>query len=166
MKRKLIVFMILILIFVLAISGCVRQKISEKIAENVVEKIAENASDGDVDVDITKDGVSISGDDGKMNISGGENLSWPEDAPDAIPEFEGNIFSSIVTDNSLAVGANDVALDEFGAYVGLVELAGFESGDSIEGAGAYMKQYTMDGIKLTMTYTEEAETLSILAEWE
>ena len=166
MKRKLNVFLVLILVFTLALTGCARQKISEKIAENIVEKIAENASDGDVNVDINKDGISISGEDGEMNISGGENLSWPKDVPEAIPEFKGDIYSSVVTGKSLMVGANDVDLDEFGAYIGLVELAGFESGDNIESVGVYMKHYTKDGIKLIVSYTEESESISIIAEWE
>ena len=166
MKNKFIVLLVLILVVVLAATGCARQKISEKIVENIAEKVAENESGENVDIDINEDGISISNDEGNMQISGGEDLSWPKDAPDAIPEFEGNIYSSAVSNGGMMVGVNDVELDEFGAYTGILESKGFENESTIESQGTYMKQYVKDDIDISVSYSEEAKTLTIIAQWE
>ena len=148
------------------LQGCARQKISEKIVENIAEQVAENESGEDVDIDISEDGFSISNDEGSMQISGGQDLEWPKDAPDAIPEFKGNIYSNVVSNGGMMVGINDVELDEFGAYTGILESKGFENESTFESEGTYIKQYVKDDINISVSYSEEAETLTINAQWE
>ena len=166
MKNKFTVLLVLILVVVLAASGCTRQKISEKIVENIVEKVAENESGENVDIDINEDGFSISSDEGNMRISGGEDLSWPEDIPDSIPEFKGKIYSSMASDDGFMVSINEVNLDEFGAYTGTLESKGFNNESTFESQGTFMKQYVKDEIAISVSYSEEAKTLTIIAQWE
>jgi hypothetical protein len=72
----------------------------------------------------------------------------------------------VVSNGGMMVGINDVELDEFGAYTGILESKGFENESTFESEGTYIKQYVKDDINISVSYSEEAETLTINAQWE
>ncbi|MCK5130065.1 MAG: hypothetical protein KAQ68_09440, partial [Clostridiales bacterium] len=119
MKSKIIIILVLVVAFSLLLTGCfpgkIREEITEdfgeKIKENVTDKIAEAVEDAKIDVDVDDDGITIESEDGKLEISGGDDAHWPEDAPDIIPEWNKPLVSSVITKDSLIVGSKDIKVD-------------------------------------------------------
>lgn len=77
----------LAIIALVATAGCA------KLVENAAKGAVENATG--VKVDESKDGLTISGKDGKGSVSFGDNQKLPERFPSEVPVYEGNITTSV-----------------------------------------------------------------------
>lgn len=90
--------------------GC--QSVGDKIAEEAGERIVEGATGVDVEAD--GEDVTITGEDGSSFTSSASG-ELPEDWPEDVPVYDGNITSSMVTEGkfTLAVEAEDPPVDVF-----------------------------------------------------
>lgn len=85
LKKRLILLPIF-LSFLLFSLGC-----GNTIKESITEKVIEKVTDGQVDVNTKEGEVSFGADEGSLKV--GENLEWPKNKFDSLPEPDANIMS-------------------------------------------------------------------------
>lgn len=125
MKKKSLA--VLLLIFLIILSSCGKEKAEEKLAEKIIEK----ATDGKVSVDINKGETAIKTETESMVT--GSDISWPKDELGTLPELKASI-TSVYKDSSaksVAISFTGLKPEEAKAYVeklrALDYLGGWES---------------------------------------
>ncbi|MBW6464774.1 MAG: hypothetical protein SCJ94_04565 [Bacillota bacterium] len=96
-KVRLFTLISLLIILSLTIAGC--GKTSDKVAENIIEESikAESGEDVDIDLDTQSGEVTITTSEGEVTAKTGGGMDWPENIPDYVPRFEGNIVMVMQT---------------------------------------------------------------------
>jgi multiple sugar transport system substrate-binding protein len=100
MSKKVIAFL-LVVIMIAAVGGCgIREKVNEEITEKVTEGVINKALDGEGTVDIEGGKVSIKGEDGEEFSFG--DTEWPDDgAATFIPKFTKGKITSVINSNTV-----------------------------------------------------------------
>jgi hypothetical protein len=125
MSKKVIAFL-LVVIMIAAVGGCgIREKVNEEITEKVTEGVINKALDGEGTVDIEGGKVSIKGEDGEEFSFG--DTEWPEDgAATFIPKFTKGKISSVMNSNTVCgIIIEEVEKSDFEQYVEKVKDEGF-----------------------------------------
>ncbi len=152
--------------------GC--SKAAEVISENAIEKAIESDAGGegqDVDVNIKDGGVTLTSEDGKTQISIGENTTLPKGFPDDVPLYPGlQLLGS-----SAAPGTEDYAvqatstdgIDKIAAYYGKeLKSRNWEEERTMAmamGQDMRILAYTKDGrrVHVTLHATDDSTMVSI-----
>lgn len=160
-KKYFSSLLVIIMIFslVTAFSGCgkIKEKVGEKIAEKATEKLL-----GD-NVDITKDGLEIQGEDGG-SFKTGEDLDWPEDVMNDIPEFKkGSIISVWEDGKNCTMMIEDGDEDDIEDYIEELKDMDFEDGFESNDDEIIMYSGTRESEEdtVTVTFSKTDHTVSI-----
>lgn len=107
------------LLLVLAVSLAAGVSGCSMIAEKTAERLTEEAIEGETgnQVDITKDGVTVEGEDGS-SASVGESVEVPEDFPKDVPVYDGKLTGAFTSDDTftLTLETPDSAADVVDFY--------------------------------------------------
>jgi len=103
--------------------------VAEKASEKATEKAIESASGGTAKVDLDKDKVSVTTQDGTMQM-GGTN-EWPSKIPADVPKFTYGKINSVIENTSpdgqsIIVGLEGVAMADIEKYKSALEGAGWK----------------------------------------
>lgn len=160
-KKNFSRLLVIVMVFSLmaTISGCgkIKDKVGEKIAEKATEKLL-----GD-NVDITKEGIEIKGEDGG-SFRTGEDLDWPDDVMNDIPEFKkGNIISIWGDGKNCTMLIEDGDEDDVEDYIKKLKDMDFEDGFESSDNEIIMYSGTRQSEEdtITVTYSKTDKTVSI-----
>lgn len=156
MKKLFISLFILLLLTTLI--GC-------NSSEKASEKALENAIGENVDIEIDGEKYTVEYGDGSTIEVG--TTEWPIDGPSIkLPKLnKGKITSVIKIDDSCSITIEAISKKDFDDYFEEVKNAGFNEeamtltdGDN----GLFYSANTIDGYTVSLTYTSEEQTLSML----
>jgi len=163
MSKKIIAFL-LVVIMIAAVGGCgVKEQVNEKITEKVTEGVINKALDGEGTIDIDGGKVSIKGEDGEEFSFG--DTEWPEDgAATLIPKFTEGKISSVMNSNTVCgIIIEEVEKSDFEQYVEKVKGEGFTdepfefTSDTVSSYAAQKDEKTT----ISLQYDRENEILTI-----
>jgi len=135
-----IVIVVAVLV-VLGLAGYFLQKlVFQKTGEKIAESILEGATGGDVDVTSNGEGISVSNEDGSLDI--GKNASWPSDMPSDVVEFKGgDIEMADKYDSTWTVSISNASSQEISAYIEDLKSSGWDQSEaSFDTGSASMTQ--------------------------
>ena len=146
------------LIPVLAISlvcfGCGKRQADEMAAEKIVENAIEGATGGEANVDLSGETVTIKSKEGTMVISGGENVSLPDNFPKDVPVYKGaKVLTSISSKEGMSVTlqTTDAVAKVAEFYKTQMAAQGWQSEASLD-----------TGHQTMLNYKKEARTAAVI----
>jgi len=110
--KKVIIVLLVLVIMLLTLSGCF---------QNLVKKALGGANYSSKD-----DSFVLKTEDGEAIVSGGKGQKWPTGKMGDLPEFKGNITSSISTKDGEMLTFDGVTMSDVKAYITKVKAAGYE----------------------------------------
>lgn len=152
------------LALLLLAAGC--NKLIEKAAEGATEKAIESASGGKVDVDLSEGGMTMSDEDGSMQITSGDNARLPDGWPAQLPLYPGaTLLSGAQSDDngntsmSVYFSTPDGSADVAKFYEDKALAAGYTRETSHEQDGMFIRNYAKGGQRLAVqAATEDGST--------
>lgn len=135
--------------------------VAEKVAENAIENAIEKDSGGSADVDINSGSISFKNEDG-TSVQYGQNVSIPADFPKAVPIYAGAtpVATTIAGNEATAtLTSMDSATDILAWYES--QLNGWKKEQSFDTQAYYMRTYTKDMEKITVSVGVSDNTASI-----
>ena len=135
-NRKGIILIVMVLSFSLFATGCMK-KVNEKIGTKIGEKILEKALGDDVKIDTKDNSMSIESKDGSYKV--GENIDWPGDKMNPLPEPNAKVISvsEQEDDESTIVMVHFPSKKESLDYYEQVKTLGFVEGSVTESEGYF-----------------------------
>ncbi|MGO1371874.1 MAG: hypothetical protein ACTHVE_08475 [Senegalia sp. (in: firmicutes)] len=160
-STKNLTLIIIVLIFPLFSIACT-EKAEEKIGNEIGEKVLEKTLDEDVDIDTKDKNVSVENSDGSFEA--GENLEWPSDKMNPLPNPKKNIVSvsELSEDNSILVSAEFDDSKEAREYLQDVKDLGYKQHSIEENGESFVYiGYKEDNTKVTIGYLDIYKTTQI-----
>jgi hypothetical protein len=161
MRKKLICISLMIMtIFSLSIfmTGC------QKAAEKVTEKAIEQSTGGQAKVDLNKDKVTVTTNEGTTTV-GGTN-EWPGKMPADVPKFAAGKINS-VTESSTAdhglsyyIGVEGAVLADLEKYKGQLESNGWKIESTTTMSDGYMVSASKGEQNIVYSFSKSNDTYS------
>ncbi|OQA51856.1 MAG: hypothetical protein BWY43_00786 [candidate division WS2 bacterium ADurb.Bin280] len=140
-----IIIVVVAVLVVLGVGGYFLQKmIFQKTGEKIAESILEGATGGNVDVNSNGEGISVSNEDGTLDI--GKNASWPSDLPSTVAEFKGgDVEMAGKYDNTWTISLTNASSQEVDAYIEDLKASGWDQNEANFDSGSYSMTQLSNG---------------------
>lgn len=161
-SATVVIVAIVIVLAILGIGGYLAQKfIFQKAGEKVAESLMEGVTGSDVDISSGGEGVSVSNEDGSLDI--GEGAKWPDNMPSSVPEFTGGtIQMSGEYSGTWSVTVTGATSSEVDSYIADLKALGWNQDQANFDMGtASMSQLSNGQYSLTITFSSEEGSVSI-----
>jgi len=159
-KKLLLISLLLVTVFSLSIfmTGC------QKAAEKATEKAIEQSTGGQAKVDLNKDKVTVTTNEGTTTV-GGTN-QWPAKMPADVPKFSAGKITS-VTENTSAdhglsyyIGVEGAVMADLEKYKGQLESNGWKIESTTTMSDGYMVAASKGEQSLVYSFSKSNENFS------
>ena len=156
MKKILLITISALLM--LGLAACSPKNMMEQMIEQEAEKQGE-----DVDVEISGDSMTISGEDGSVNIQQGEGMAWPGDKlPASVPQVTGVTVTQIIDAGTGVMiyfeGCSQATAD---AYIEQLKSINWEASYESRTEEGYMVIFGDNQESLSFTWTKDDNAGSV-----